>query len=102
MDKKELEKDFELKKEENRKKILASNNLERSIEALSKPSFLGSYHLDRSLYPKNSSFNNILKDQLQLETNKSLKNTIFNPITKILIIAAVLFNIFWLLLVYIL
>jgi Fe2+ transport system protein B len=102
MEKKDIKKHFEQNKEENRNKILASNNLERSIKNLSKPSFLGSYHLNRSLYQKNSSLNTIINDELQLEMNKSIKNTVFNPITKILIIIAILFNLFWFLFIYIL
>ncbi|MFW9897654.1 MAG: hypothetical protein ACFFDO_00135 [Candidatus Thorarchaeota archaeon] len=76
--------------------LLSSEALENSIKNLTNPRFLGSIHM-KNLRPNTnfSSIENLLKGELELKINKSLKNTIFNPIAKILIILMITFNIIW-------
>ena len=78
-----------------------SANLENMIKNLSSPRFLGSIHLkNNELNNKNSSMENLVDNEINLRLSKSLKNTLINPLTKILILAAILFNIFWFLSLY--
>ncbi len=63
---------------------------------LSTPRFLGSYHMKKALYNKNTTISNLLKGNLELKYTKSLRNIVFNPLTIALIILAVLFNFLWL------
>jgi len=76
--------------------LLSSDALDNSIKNLTRPTFLGSIHM-KNMYPNTnfSSIENILKGQLELKINKSLKNATLNPITKVLIILMVIFNIVW-------
>jgi len=76
--------------------LLSSEALSNNIKNLTNPSFLGSIHMKNTQIPSNfSSVDNLLKGELELKLNKSLKNTMFNPITKVLIILMVVFNIIW-------
>jgi Fe2+ transport system protein B len=102
MDKENTNQNSEKQKKNTGRRILASNNLEQSIKNFSKPHFIGSYHLDKSHYRKNSAFTRLMSDELQIKVNKSIKSVVFNPVTKILIIIAILFNIFWFSLIYLL
>jgi len=83
--------------------LLSSDALDNSIKNLTRPTFLGSIHM-KNMYPNTnfSSIENILKGQLELKINKSLKNATLNPITKVLIILMVLFNIVWIFLLFLL
>jgi len=83
--------------------LLSSEALDNSIKNLTRPTFLGSIHM-KNMYPNTnfSSIENILKGQLELKINKSLKNATLNPITKVLIILMVLFNIVWIFLLFLL
>ncbi|MFX1380010.1 MAG: hypothetical protein ACFFA4_13045 [Promethearchaeota archaeon] len=81
----------------NKKKQLYSNYLDNIIKSLSAPKFLGSIHMKRTTSPNNS-IENLVESELQLKTAKALKNTLFNPVTKILIILAIVFNLVWFLL----
>ncbi|MFX1339050.1 MAG: hypothetical protein ACFFDK_10605 [Promethearchaeota archaeon] len=81
--------------------LFSSDALSNSINNLSKPRFLGSIHMNKEFISNFSSVENLLHGELEMKLNKSLKNTLFNPITKILILITIIFNLVWLLLFYI-
>ena len=84
-----------------KKPSLSSSLLAYSIKNLSSPRFLGSIHLKTTNRNSNiSSVDNLLSGELELNVNKSLKNMLFNPITKILILLMITFNLIWFLLIY--
>jgi len=84
-----------------KKPLLSSSALANSIKNLSNPRFLGSIHLKNTRRISNiSSVDNLLSGDLELNVNKSLKNMLFNPITKILILLMIVFNLIWFLLIY--
>jgi len=76
--------------------MLSSEALDNSIKNLATPKFLGSIHM-KNLPPHTnfSSVGNLLNGELELKINKSLKNSFFNPLTKILIILMIIFNLIW-------
>ncbi len=80
--------------------LLSSKQLEYQIKSLSAPKFLGSIHLQKEMALNSSilPIQNVLNNELESKLNKSLKSTIFNPVTKILIVITLLFNILWLIL----
>jgi len=80
--------------------LLTSNELDNIIKNLSKPFFLGSIHLKKEANPGFSSVENLLKGELELKMTRALKNTLLNPITKVLILLAIAFNILWIISVY--
>lgn len=75
--------------------LLSSAELDRYIKNLSTPSFLGSVHLKKNSYQNISSVDDLSQRDGKLNMTDSIKNVVFNPITKILLVSAVLFNIFW-------
>ncbi len=83
-------------REVNRIDLCSSNHINNFIKSLSRPQFLGSIHLNKETTSNFSSVENLLKGELELKLNNSLKNIFFNPITKILILLTIAFNIFWL------
>jgi len=80
--------------------LFTSNFPNNQIEKLSQPNFVGSYHMKESINPKFKSMDNILRGNLELKYSKMIKIMIFNPITISLIVIALLFNIFWILLIF--
>ncbi|MBY8981923.1 MAG: hypothetical protein KGD57_03180, partial [Candidatus Lokiarchaeota archaeon] len=72
-----------------------SSQLDNIIKNLTKPRFLGSIHLEKQVNNNISSIENLIKNEHQSKLDKSIRNSIFNPFTKILIIIIVLFNILW-------
>ena len=82
--------------------LFSSDALSNSINNLSSPRFLGSIHMKKELVSNFSSVENLLNDELEMKLNESLKNTLFNPITKFLILLTIIFNLVWVLLLYIL
>ncbi|MFX0105341.1 MAG: hypothetical protein ACFE75_07615 [Candidatus Hodarchaeota archaeon] len=84
----------------NRNRLFSSNNLESIIKGLSKPRFLGSFHLKNETNSNINPVGNLIESELKLKMTKALKNTLFNPITKTLIILAIIFNIIWFTLIY--
>lgn len=82
--------------------LFYSDALSNSINNLSKPRFLGSIHMNKEFVSNFSSVENLLNSELEMKLNKSLKNTLFNPITKFLILLTIIFNLVWLILLYIL
>ncbi len=85
-----------------KRNLLSSNDLHNSIKNLSSPRFLGSIHLKKFATNSSYSIDTLLNGELELKINKSLRNTMFNPITKLLVISMICFNLFWLLLIYLL
>jgi len=81
-------------------KFLPSDSLNYSIKNLSRPRFLGSIHLKNGVNPSFNPIEQLINKDLNLRLTKSLKNTFINPITKTLIILAIIFNVFWFLSVY--
>lgn len=84
----------------NKKAHLYSSNLNNVIKNLTNPRFLGSMHMRKETSSNmNSSIENLIEDELKLKITKSLKNTLFNPFTKTLILIAIVFNLIWFLLI---
>ncbi|MFX0000560.1 MAG: hypothetical protein ACFE9Q_10060 [Candidatus Hodarchaeota archaeon] len=86
----------------NKDPLFTTNNLDNMIKNLSRPGFLGSIHMKNDTRTNSKLVENLVENELKLKMTKSLKNTLFNPVTKILIILAIIFNLTWLLFVYIL
>ncbi|MFX1281545.1 MAG: hypothetical protein ACFFA3_19505 [Promethearchaeota archaeon] len=86
----------------NKSNFIPSNNLDFLINQLSNPGFLGSIHLKKEMNPNYQQLENMLGSEHESKLTRSIKNTIFNPLTKILIISAIIFNIFWFLSIYLL
>ena len=84
----------------NRSNFIPSNNLAHLINNLSKPKFLGSIHLKEEMNPSTSYVKDLITNENDLKLARSLKNMLLNPITKILIISAILFNLIWFLSIY--
>jgi hypothetical protein len=82
--------------------FVPSNYLQNAIKNLLNPRFLGSIHLKNNPTQSDNSINNLIDKNVATKVNKSLKNTLFNPLTKILIISFIVFNLIWFLLIYIL
>ncbi len=85
--------------------LLSSKELDNAIKNISRPRFLGSIHLNKDYLNPNyniSSVDNLLRGELELKVNKSLKNTISNPVTKALIVSMIVFNLVWMLLFFLL
>lgn len=102
MKRENIDKKRDINNLEEQNKILASNSLEQSIKNLQNPSFLGSFHLNSNIYHQNNSFKKMMEESLQNKTNQSIKNVIFNPLTKILLILTIVFNIFYFALTFLL
>ena len=86
----------------NKDPLLATNNLDYMIKNLSTPRFMGSIHMKKDSNTNSNIVTNLIENELNLKITKSLKNTLFNPVTKILILLAIIFNLTWLFFVYIL
>lgn len=84
----------------NNNPLLTSNNLNNIIKNLTRPRFLGSIHMKKESSPNSNLVVNLIESELKLKMTRSLKNTLFNPVTKILVTLAIIFNLFWLLFVY--
>ncbi|KKL78922.1 hypothetical protein LCGC14_2020020 [marine sediment metagenome] len=82
------------------KRQFFSDNLNYAIKNFFNPSFLGSIHLKKNSNPSLKNVENLLANDLDLRLTRSLKNTFLNPVTKTLVILAILFNIFWFLSIY--
>ncbi|MBD3197548.1 MAG: hypothetical protein GF317_21015 [Candidatus Lokiarchaeota archaeon] len=82
--------------------LLSSKDLNNFIKNLSTPNFLGSIHLREKPNQKMSSVDNLMKGELETKLSKAVKNSFFNPITKILILSMIIFNIIWLSMTFIL
>ena len=89
--------EFNNKKKRSSDNLLSSDALSNSIKNLSNPRFLGSIHMNKQFVSNFNSVENLLNGELEMRINRSLKNTLINPITKVLILITILFNLFWLL-----
>ena len=83
----------------NKKSQLYSNNLGNIIKNLANPRFLGSIHMKKQTSQNNNTVENLIENELKLKMTKALKNTMFNPVTKVLVILAIVFNLIWFLLI---
>ena len=92
--------DYEDLMNNNRLNWINSNDPNNIIKQLRQPRFLGSYHLKQEVSSNFKPVENLLQGNLRLKENKSLKGTIFNPLTVGLMILAFAFNFFWLLQVF--
>ncbi|UCC18530.1 MAG: hypothetical protein JSV62_10515 [Promethearchaeota archaeon] len=81
-----------------KKNQLYSNNLGNIIKNLANPRFLGSIHMKKEASRYNT-IENLIDDELKLKMTKGIKNTMFNPVTKILILLALVFNLIWFILI---
>ena len=79
----------------NRLNWINSNDPNKIMRQLKTPRFLGSYHLKQEVGSKFKPVDNLLQRNLRLKQEKSLKSTIFNPITIGLMTLALAFNLFW-------
>ncbi|MFW9901444.1 MAG: hypothetical protein ACFFDY_09155 [Candidatus Thorarchaeota archaeon] len=86
----------------NRDPLQTTNNMDYMIKNLSSPRFMGSIHMKKDMSTNSNIVTNLVENELNLKISKSLKNTLFNPVTKILILLAIIFNLTWLFFVYIL
>ena len=83
--------------------IINSGNLGRlnagdpnvMLKKLSIPQFVGSYHLKNPINQGFKSIENLFKGSSELKYTKSLKSIIFNPLTIVLIVIALAFNLLW-------
>ncbi|MFX0071958.1 MAG: hypothetical protein ACFFAO_12790 [Candidatus Hermodarchaeota archaeon] len=79
----------------------SSDALENSISNITNPRFLGSIHMNRKFVSNFTSVENLLNNELEMKMDKSLKSTLFNPITKVLILSMIIFNLVWLLFLFV-
>ncbi|MFO7795536.1 MAG: hypothetical protein ACQERB_06035 [Promethearchaeati archaeon] len=89
-------------KENIRINLLSSKDLDNFIKNLSHPRFLGSIHMNKENMQNDPSLERMIKAELEHKVNHSIKNTMFNPITKALVIITIVFNIIWFSLQYLL
>ena len=95
MDKRKYKNDIEEKENNLPFNSIYSRQMENLIKSLSNPRFLGSLHLNKQLDKNYSSMEDIIKREYQSKLDKFMRNVLFNPFTKILIIIIVIFNILW-------
>ena len=93
---------IEAGKENIRINLLSSEDLDNFIKNLSHPRFLGSIHMNKENMQNDPSLEKMIKAELEHKINHSIKNTMFNPITKALVIITIIFNIIWFSLLYLL
>ncbi|MFW9987530.1 MAG: hypothetical protein ACFFC3_02655 [Candidatus Odinarchaeota archaeon] len=86
----------------NKVSLGTSNNLGNIIKNLSNPRFLGSFHMQKDASYSSNLIENLVESELKSKITHSIKDSLFNPITKILIITAIFFNLLWILFIYIL
>ena len=79
----------------NKINTLSAQDPNQFFRKLANPRFLGSYHMKEQLLNKNKNIDTLLKGNLELRYTKSLRSIVFNPLTIILIILAMLFNFLW-------
>ncbi|MBD3256309.1 MAG: hypothetical protein GF383_14520 [Candidatus Lokiarchaeota archaeon] len=79
-----------------------SNYLENSIKNLNSPGFLGSIHLKEgsSIQNNRNIIESMTKRELEAKVDKAVKSTMLNPITKVLILLMIAFNLFWIVYFY--
>ena len=86
----------------NKDPLLTTNNIDYMIKNLSSPRFMGSIHMKKDVSTNSNIVTNLIENELNSKISKSLKNTLFNPVTKVLLLIAIIFNLTWLFFMYIL
>ena len=86
----------------NRMNLLSSEQINHVLNTLTSPRFLGSIHIKESVSNREHLVNNIIDKNLEKKISKSLKSSINNPITRFLISVMILFNVLWILFIYLL
>ncbi|TFG06966.1 MAG: hypothetical protein EU539_06240 [Promethearchaeota archaeon] len=80
---------------------VSSEALADSIKNLTNPNFLGSMHMKPKYISNFTSIETLINNELESKIDKSLKNTMLNPITKILILLMIIFNLAWFLILFV-
>ncbi len=88
-------KDYEDVLNSSKLRLFPSVNYNKQLKRLNNPQFLGSYHIKEENTPRYTTFNSLMKGDLDVKYAKALRSTIINPVTIALIIIALLFNILW-------
>lgn len=80
--------------------LLSSEQITHFINKLSSPSFLGSIHMKDQSSQNSRFINKIINENLENKLAKSLKSPLVNPITRWLFLSMILFNVLWILFIY--
>ena len=88
-------KDYEDVLNSNRLRLFPTSDYNSHLKSLTKPRFLGSYHLKEDTNPNYKTFSTLLKGDLEVKYAKALRSTIISPITIALIVIALLCNVLW-------
>jgi len=94
--------DSEALKEKIKINLLSSKEIDNFIKNLSHPRFLGSIHMNKENMQRDPTLEKMVNAELKHKLNDSINNTIFNPLTKSLILIAIIFNVIWFSLLYLL
>jgi len=94
-DKPHVIRDYEDILNNNKLNLFPTSNHNAHLKSLTRPQFLGSYHLKEAINSKYNPINTLLKGDLDVKYAKALRSTILNPVTIALIIIAFVFNIMW-------
>ncbi len=94
-DKPHIIRDYEDILNNNKLNLFPTSNYNAHLKSLTKPQFLGSYHLKEAINSRYNSINTLLKGDLDVKYAKALRSTILNPVTIALIIVAFIFNVMW-------
>jgi len=94
-DKPNVIRDYEDILNNNKLNLFPTSNHNAHLKSLTRPQFLGSYHLKEAINSKYNPINTLLKGDLDVKYAKALRSTILNPVTIALIIIAFVFNIMW-------
>ena len=94
-DKPNVIRDYEDILNNNKLNLFPTSNHNAHLKSLTKPQFLGSYHLKEAINSRYKSINTLLKGDLDVKYAKALRSTIINPVTIALIIIALVFNVMW-------
>jgi hypothetical protein len=94
-DKPNVIRDYEDILNNNKLNLFPTSNHNAHLKSLTRPQFLGSYHLKEAINSKYNPINTLLKGDLDVKYAKALRSTILNPVTVALIIIAFVFNVMW-------
>jgi len=94
-DKPNVIRDYEDILNNNKLNLFPISNHNAHLKSLTRPQFLGSYHLKEAINSRYNPINSLLKGDLDVKYAKALRSTILNPVTIVLIIIAFVFNIMW-------
>ncbi len=87
--------DYEDNLNNNKLNLFPTSNHNAHLKSLTKPQFLGSYHLKEAINSRYKSVNTLLKGDIDVKYARALRNTIINPVSIALIIIALVFNVMW-------